>query len=448
MSQLTIRPGGPLRGRGRVPGDKSISHRALLLGALAGGASHISGFLPSRDCLATLACLRALGIHVEAHDETTLTVGGRGLHGLQAPGAPLNCVRSGTTMRLLAGILAGQSFDCTLTGDPQLLRRPMRRITEPLRHMGARIEATDSRAPLAIHGRRLHGCDHTLAVASAQVKSALLLAGLYADGPTTVRQPGPARDHTERMLAAMGAAIQTAGLNVTLDPSPVLRQASMVSLSNHQDAALSPLALHIPGDLSSAAFPLVAAALLSGSEVTIERVGVNPTRTGLMDVLRAMGAGVAVENEHEQGGEPVADVTMRASDLAGVEVSGHTVVRMIDEFPVLAVAATQAHGTTVVRDAAELRVKETDRIATAVAELRVLGARIEPRPDGFVVEGPTPLRGGVVDSRGDHRLAMALAVAGLFAQGEVTIENAECVADSFPGFAGFMQSLGAKIHST
>jgi 3-phosphoshikimate 1-carboxyvinyltransferase len=437
MSQLIVRPGGPLRGRGRVPGDKSISHRALLLGALTGGASHISGFLPSRDCLATLACLRALGVHVEAHDETTLTVRGRGL---QAPGAPLNCIRSGTTMRLLAGILAGQSFDCTLTGDPQLLRRPMRRITEPLRRMGAGIEATDDHAPLAIHGRRLHGCDHRLAVASAQVKSALLLAGLYADGPTTVRQPGPARDHTERMLAAMGAAIKTSGLNVTLDPSPILRQA--------QDAALSPLTLHIPGDLSSAAFPLVAAALLPGSEVTIERVGVNPTRTGLLDVLRAMGAGVTVEDEHEQGGEPVADVTMRASDLAGAEVSGHTVVRMIDEFPVLAVAATQAYGTTIVRDAAELRVKETDRIATTVAELRVLGARIEPRPDGFIVEGPTPLRGGVVDSHGDHRLAMALAVAGLFAQGEVTIEHAECVPDSFPGFVEFMRSLGAKIHST
>ena len=432
MSRLIVHPGGALCGRGRVPGDKSISHRALLLGALADGASHISGFLPSRDCLATLACLRALGVHVEAHDATTLTVRGRGLRGLQAPDAPLNCVRSGTTMRLLAGILAGQSFDCTLTGDPQLLRRPMRRITEPLRRMGAGIEATDGHAPLTIHGRRLHGYDHTLAVASAQVKSALLLAGLYADGPTTVRQLGPARDHTERMLAAMGAAIKTSGLNVTLVSS----------------AALSPLTLRIPGDLSSAAFPLIAAALLPGSEVTIERVGVNPTRTGLLDVLRAMGAGVALEDEREQGGEPVADVTMRASDLTGVEVSGHTVVRMIDEFPVLAVAATQAHGTTVVRDAAELRVKETDRIATAVAELRVLGARIEPRPDGFVVEGPTALRGGVVDSHGDHRLAMALAVAGLVAQGEVTIENAECVPDSFPGFVEFMRSLGAKIHST
>ncbi|HUX75303.1 MAG TPA: 3-phosphoshikimate 1-carboxyvinyltransferase [Anaerolineae bacterium] len=432
MSRLIVHPGGALCGRGRVPGDKSISHRALLLGALADGASHISGFLPSRDCLATLACLRALGVPVEAHDATTLTVHGRGLRGLQAPGAPLNCVRSGTTMRLLAGILAGQSFDCTLTGDPQLLRRPMRRITEPLRRMGAGIEATDGHAPLTIHGRRLHGYDHTLAVASAQVKSALLLAGLYADGPTTVRQLGPARDHTERMLAAMGAAIKTSGLNVTLVSS----------------AALSPLTLRIPGDLSSAAFPLIAAALLPGSEVTIERVGVNPTRTGLLDVLRAMGAGVALEDEREQGGEPVADVTMRASDLTGVEVSGHTVVRMIDEFPVLAVAATQAHGTTVVRDAAELRVKETDRIATAVAELRVLGARIEPRPDGFVVEGPTTLRGGVVDSHGDHRLAMALAVAGLVAQGEVTIENAECVPDSFPGFVEFMRSLGAKIHST
>jgi len=432
MSQLTVQPAGPLHGHIRVPGDKSISHRALLLGALADGASRVSGFLPSGDCLATLACIRALGVHVETHDATTLMVHGRGLRGLQAPAAPLNCVRSGTTMRLLAGILAGQSFECALTGEPQLLRRPMRRITDPLRRMGAAIEATDGHAPLTIRGRQLRGYDHALPVASAQVKSALLLAGLYADGPTIVRQPGPARDHTERMLAAMGAAIQAPGLDVTLAPS----------------SSLSPLELPIPGDISSASFPLVAAVLVSGSAVAVEGVGVNPTRTGLLEVLRAMGAEIALEGEREQGGEPVADVTVRASSLVGVEIGGDTVVRMIDEFPVLAIAATQARGTTLVRDAAELRVKETDRIATAAAELRALGARIEPLPDGFVVEGPTPLHGGVVESHGDHRLAMALAVAGLIAQGEVTIENAECVADSFPGFVGLMRSLGAKIHST
>jgi len=409
----------------RVPGDKSISHRALLLGALADGASQISGFLPCGDCLATLACIRALGVEVTPQP-TNLIVHGRGLHGLRAPAAPLNCVRSGTTMRLLAGILAGQPFASTLTGDPQLLRRPMRRIAEPLRRMGAEIETTDGHAPLIIHGRHLHGCDHTLPVASAQVKSALLLAGLYADGPTTVRQPGPARDHTERMLTAMGAAIETAGLTVTLYPS----------------SPLSPLSLSIPGDISSAALPLVAAALVPGSEVTIEGVGVNPTRTGLLDVLRAMGANIVIGNEREHRNEPVADVTVRASDLVGVEIGGDTVVRMIDEFPILAVAATQAHGTTIVRDAAELRVKETDRIATVVTELRALGARIEPLSDGFTVKGPTPLHGALVDSHGDHRLAMALAVAGLVAKGEVVIENAECIADSFPGFVELMRDLG------
>ena len=429
MDRLVVHPGGPLRGRGRVPGDKSISHRALLLGALADGAGHVRGFLPSGDCLATVGCLRALGVQVEEHDASTLTIHGRGLRGLQAPHGPLNCARSGTTMRLLAGVMAGQSFGCTLTGDPQLIRRPMRRIAEPLRRMGAGIEAIDGHAPLTIHGRRLHGHDHTLAIASAQVKSALLLAGLCADGPTTVRQPGPARDHTERMLDAMGAHIEIDGLDVTLTPPP----------------SLAPLSLRIPGDVSSAAFPLVAAALVDGSEVVLAGVGVNPTRTGLLDVLRAMGAGVALAAGREQGGEPVADVSVCASDLVGVEIRGELVVRMIDEFPVLAVAATQAHGATIVRDAAELRVKETDRIATIVAELATLGARIDPLPDGFIVEGPTQLHGGVVDSHGDHRLAMALTIAGLVADGEVVIKNAECIDDSFPGFVEVMQGLGAEM---
>jgi len=438
MSQLIVQPGGPLRGQAHVPGDKSISHRALLLGALAAGDSRIRGFLSSGDCLASLGCLRALGIAVTASDGDVLIVHGRGLDGLQSPAAPLDCVRSGTTMRLLAGILAGQRFDCTLTGDAQLLRRPMRRVVDPLRQMGAEIADSDGHGPLIVRGRPLRGCDHALPIASAQVKSALLLAGLYADGPTTVRQPGPARDHTERMLRAQIAlrAPHTAALTCaagawTLDPAAI----------DH----LGPLDLTVPGDISSAAFPLAAAALLPGSEVTITGVGVNPTRTGLLDVLRAMGAEVVVENEREQGGEPVADVTVRGAPLKSVEISGDTVVRMIDEFPALAVAATQARGVTVVRDARELRVKETDRIAAVVAELQALDARITPLPDGFVVEGPTVLRGAVVGSHGDHRLAMALAVAGLIAQGETRIEGAECIPDSFPGFVGVMQRLGAVI---
>ena len=426
MRRLRASSGGALRGRVRVPGDKSISHRALLLGALAEGDSQVRGFLPSGDCLATLDCVRALGVEVVTHETNTLTVHGRGMGGLEAPAAPLSCARSGTTMRLLAGILAGQSGGAgavTLTGEPQLLRRPMGRIVEPLRQMGADIADDDGRAPLVVHGRRLRGCDFVLAVASAQVKSALLLAGLNAGGATIIHQPGPARDHTERMLSAMGADVEVDGLTVTLRPG---------------SAPLAPLDLNVPGDISSAAFVLAAAALAPGSEVMVEGVGVNPTRTGFLDVLRAMGVLVTLENARQQGGEPVADVTVRASDLVGVEVGGETVVRMIDEFPILAVAATQARGTTVVRAAGELRVKETDRIEAIVTGLRALGARIDSHPDGFIIEGPTRLHGATVDSHGDHRLAMALTVAGLVAEGEVVVEDVECIDDSFPGFVELM----------
>ncbi len=440
MSRLVIRARGPLSGHIRVPGDKSISHRALLFGALAEGTSRIVGLLPSGDCLATLGCLRALGVQIEPHNETWI-IDGRGLHGLCAPAAPLDCVRSGTTMRLLAGILAGQPFDSVLTGDAQLLRRPMRRVVEPLRQMGADIEDHDGRAPLTIHGRRLRGCEHTLSIASAQVKSALLLAGLYAEGPTTVREPGPSRDHTERMLGAQ--VRKPASLQVPNHQSPITNHDRVWTIAPALIDHLDPLDIVVPGDMSSAAFPLVAAVLVPGSEVTVEGVGVNPTRTGLLDVLREMGAEIAVENEHEQCGEPVADVAARASGLRGVEIGGDTVVRMIDEFPILAVAATQAEGTTVVRDASELRVKETDRIATVVEELRKMGARIEPLPDGFIVEGITPLRGAAVSSHGDHRLAMALFVAGLLAEGETVIDDVTCAADSFPGFVETMQKVGA-----
>jgi 3-phosphoshikimate 1-carboxyvinyltransferase len=332
-------------------------------------------------------------------------------------------------MRLLTGVLAGQPFASVLAGDDQLLRRPMRRIAEPLCLMGAEIETTDGHAPLTIRGRPLQGYDHTLVVASAQVKSALLLAGLYAHGSTIVRQPGPARDHTERMLTAMGAPIEIDGLTVTLSGG----------------TELSPLSFSVPGDLSSAAFLLIAAAIVPGSHVTVTDVGVNPTRTGLLDVLRAMGARISVESEHKEGDEPVADVTVQSADLQGTDIGGDTVVRMIDEFPVLAVAATRAVGITRVQDAAELRVKETDRIAAVVAELQALGARIEATPDGFIVEGPVALHGGIVHSHGDHRLAMALAVAGLIAQDEVVVQGAERIRDSFPGFVASLQELGADI---
>jgi 3-phosphoshikimate 1-carboxyvinyltransferase len=402
MDTWTIAPAARLEGRVRVPGDKSISHRALMLGSLASGASHIEGFLPSGDCLATLGCLRGLGVDVERRGETSVTVRGRGLRGFTPPAAPLNCVRSGTTMRLMAGILAGQAFSSTLTGERQLIRRPMRRVTGPLRRMGADIVDEDGHAPLIVRGRSLHGDDQRLAVASAQVKSALLLAGLYADGPTVVRQCGPARDHTERMLAAMGVQVEIDGLDVTLHPPG--------------PTPLAPLSLHVPGDCSSAAFLLVAALVVPGSTLIIDGVGVNPTRTGLLDVLRHMGAQIEVQRVRHSGGEPVGDLVVRAGPLHGTAVRGDTVVRMIDEFPILALAATQAEGETVVRDAAEL-------------------------PDGFVVRGPTALHGASVHSHGDHRLGMALAVAGLIAEGQTTVQGADCVADSFPGFGDLLRAI-------
>jgi len=424
--KLTVRKAKGPGGRIKVPGDKSISHRALLLGAIAEGTTRIRNFLPAADCLATLACVRALGVEVERLSETELIVYGRGLHGLMEPKDVLDCAGSGTTMRLLAGILAGQPFYSVLTGNEQLRRRPMARISEPLRRMGATVLGRDDGRlpPLTILGGNLHGIEYRLPIASAQVKSAILLAGLYADGPTVIHEPGPARDHTERMLAAMGAHIEV--------------QSSKFRV---QSSRLSSLDIVVPGDISSAAYFIAAACLVPGSEVAIEGVGVNPTRTGFLDALNGMGADIRVENQREVSGEPVADLVVRAGGVRGVEVRGDQVPRMIDEFPILAVVATQAEGKTVVRDAAELRVKETDRIANIAAELRKLGARIEERLDGFVVEGPTPLVGTQVNSHGDHRLAMSLAIAGLAAEGETTIEGAECIVDSFPGFEETLRAL-------
>ncbi len=439
MTELHIRPATCLRGQIRVPGDKSISHRALLLGALAQGDSSVRGFLSSGDCQATVHCLRALGIAVDEIDATTLTVHGCGLHGLRSPSAPLDCRRSGTTMRMLSGIMAGQAFTSTLTGDAQLRRRPMERMAAPLRLMGAHIETANGHAPLTVRGNHLRGIDYHLPVASAQVKSALLLAGLYADGSTVLHEPGPARDHTERMLRAMIVPRAIPGAIA----GPLTHSGSAWALDPAQVDHLRPLDIVVPGDFSSAAFLLVAGTLVPGSEVTVSGVGINPTRTGLLDVLRDMGAQIAMQNESEQGGEPMADLAVRPAALRSAQVRGDRVVRMIDEFPILAVAATQAQGVTIVHDAAELRVKETDRIATVVTELRKLGAQIEPYEDGFAVSGPTPLRGTVVESHGDHRLAMALAVAGLVAEGQTTVRDIEWIADSFPGFVELLGSLRA-----
>ncbi|MCS6845776.1 MAG: 3-phosphoshikimate 1-carboxyvinyltransferase [Caldilineales bacterium] len=429
---LLIHPATELYGTVTIPGDKSISHRAAMFAALAEGRSHVRNFLPGGDCRATLGVLRGLGVPIEEVSPTELVIEGVGLHGLQEPAGVLDCVNSGTTMRLMAGLLAGQPFFSVLTGSSQLVKRPMGRVVEPLRRMGAQIWGRQGGklAPLAIQGSPLHHLDYALPVASAQVKSALLLAGLYSNGLVVVREPGPARDHTERMLAAMGAPVQVLGSVVT---------------SERPRRPLAPLDMAVPGDISSAAFLLAAGLLAPRSRVTIVGVGVNPTRTGILDILQAMGAQVQAQNLRQEGGEPVADLVVEHTELHATEICGDLVVRAIDELPVVAVLATQARGRTVVRDAAELRVKETDRIATVAQELRKLGAQIEEFPDGFAVEGPVQLRSAAVWSHGDHRLAMALAVAGLVASGPVLVEEAECVSDSFPGFEQSLQVLGVEL---
>ncbi len=431
MQRLRIRQQRLLRGSAAVDGDKSISHRAVLLGSLAEGTTHVRNFLPATDTLTSVAIVRALGAEVEVHSPTELTISGVGAAGWREPSTILDCGTSGTTARLLAGLLAGQPFLSIMTGAPQLTRRPMRRVVDPLRQMGAAImgRAGDTLLPLAIRGGSLHGIDYTLPVASAQVKSAILLAGLFATEPTIVREPEATRDHTERMLGAMGASVERDGKAVQVTPLT---------------APLQSLNLNVPGDISSAAFPLVAAAIVPGSDICLDNIGINPTRTGLLDVFGAMGLTLDLRKA-DQAGEPVADIAARYSPLTGAEVGGSLIPRLIDELPILAVAATQARGGTIVRDAAELRVKETDRIATTVAELRKLGAHIDETPDGFVVHGPTALSGADVDSHGDHRLAMALAVAGLGASGATTVNDTECIADSFPNFVAVLRSLGAEI---
>ena len=399
-----------------------------MLGALAAGQSHIRGWLAAGDTLATLGIMRALGLEVERKgDALTFTGGGT----LCQPNGTLDCVNAGTCMRLMAGLMAGQPFPSVLDGSEQLRKRPMRRVVEPLRTMGADITDTDGRAPLTIHPARLSGQVHRLKVASAQVKSAILLAGLFAEGQTTVIEPGPGRDHTERMLTAMGAAIHQDGATVTLQPL--------------DGAALRPLDMTIPGDPSSAAFLVAAAAMIPGSDVQVTGVGLNATRTGLIDALRRMGARIEYEDEVEQGGEPTGTIHVRGGELHATEVGGEEVVRAIDELPILAVAATQAQGETIIRDAQELRVKEVDRIAMLAAELRKLGASVEEKPDGMILSGPARLHGAEVESYGDHRMGMALAVAGLAALGDTTILEAECMDDSFPGFATALASLGARV---
>ncbi len=432
MAFLTIQSGSALTGRCHVPGDKSISHRAVMFASIAEGATTVHNFLDGHDCRATVAAMRALGVQIEDVTDTDLVVHGRGLDGLVEAGDVLDCANSGTTIRLLTGLLAGQRFSSFLSGTDQIRRRPMDRIIQPLRGMGADImgRQNGSYAPLGIRPARLRGLEYDLPVASAQVKSCVLLAGMYAQGLTIVREPGPARDHTERLLGAMGAPIAVLGSTIHIE---------------RPTRPLNALEITVPGDVSSAAFLLVAASIVPDSRITIAGVGVNPTRTGIVDALCEMGANIRFVNERMESGEPVADVEVVAGELRGATFGGREIVTMIDELPVLAVAATQAQGQTIIKDAGELRVKETDRIATTVSELRKLGAQIEPTQDGLIVSGPAKLMGGPVDSHGDHRLAMALTVAGLIAQGETTVYGAEVTEDSFPGFGQTLTALGVEL---
>lgn len=423
---LVVRPAAGLRGSASVPGDKSISHRAVLFGMLAQGPTRARRWLAAGDTEASLRAAQALGVRVERHSADDLTVHG-GL--LRPPGEPLNLANAGTGIRLLAGIMAGQPFASVLDGSEQLRGRPMRRVVEPLRLMGADISASGDRAPLTIRPAALRGIRYLLPVASAQVKGAVLLAGLFAAGATVIVQPGPARDHTERMLRAMGADITVEGDAVTLRPGP----------------ALLPLDFSVPGDFSSAAFLIVAACVVPGSDITITGVNLNPTRTGLLDALLAMGADITVMEGGLEAGEPAGALRVRHRALRGVEIGGDLVVRMIDEFPALLVAALHAEGRTIVREAQELRVKETDRIAVMAAELGKMGARVSEAVDGFALVGPQPLAGALVDSHDDHRVAMSLALAGLAAPGRTVIAGGACAGDSFPGFAAALAGLGADV---
>lgn len=428
MERLTIRgPAPPLAGGLRVPGDKSITHRAILLGALADGTTEVRGYLAAEDCWRTTAACRALGVEVEGWGGPVLRVHGKGLRGLREAEGVLDAGNSGTTLRLLSGILAAQPFLSILTGDASLCQRPMGRIIRPLRQMGASIwgRAGDRYPPLAIRGGSLEGVRHESPVASAQVKSALLLAGLYAEGPTTVIEPSPSRDHTERLLRGFGHPVEETGRTVTVAPA----------------RGLTAVPVEVPGDFSSAAFFLVAACLVPGSRLTLAGVGLNPTRTGLLEVLQAMGAPVEVAGRREVCGEPVGDLVVSAGPLRGVSVGGALIPRLIDEIPILAVAAACAEGETEIRDAGELRVKESDRIAAVARELGRLGADVVERPDGLTIRGGRPLAGARCSSRGDHRVAMALAVAALVASGETRIADSACIGTSFPDFVPLLRTV-------
>lgn len=409
----------PLKGTVSIPGDKSISHRAVMFGALAEGTTEVTNFLQGADCLSTIDCFRKMGIEIE-NTPDLIKVHGRGLHGLSAPSSTLDTGNSGTTTRLISGILSGQSFETILTGDASILSRPMGRIIEPLTQMGADITSLNGNgcAPLLIRGRGLNGIHYTTKVASAQVKSCILLAGLYADGPVSVTEPALTRNHTEIMLRSFGAEVRSEGRTAEIQPSPELHSQKIC----------------VPGDISSAAYFIAAGLMVPGSEILIRNVGINPTRDGILKVCRAMGADITLLNESSGSGEPTADLLVRASGLHGTEIGGEIIPALIDELPVIAVLACYASGTTVIRDAQELKVKESNRLDVMVNSLSAMGAHVTATDDGMVIEGGAQLHGAVIDSRADHRIAMTFAIAALIASGETEILGADCVNISYPGF--------------
>ena len=469
----TIHPASALRGEITPPGDKSISHRVIMLGALAEGITHASGFLMSADCLSTIACFEKMGIRVEADPEArTVTVHGKGLYGLQAPSTVLDAGNSGTTTRLISGILAGQTFSSVIDGDSSLRKRPMRRIIEPLTRMGADVTSLNGNdcVPLRIEGltgkredAHLSAVTYRSPVASAQVKSCVLLAGLYADGPTCVLEPAPSRDHTERMLQGFGASVRSGSADedtlLKADGDTLLKTdghalwkaegQTLCKADEHPlwKAEVDPRpkltgqTILVPGDISSAAYFLSAALIVPDSEVLIKNVGINPTRAGILEVVRAMGGRIDLLDEHLESGEPVADLLVRSSSLHGTVVEGALIPALIDELPVIAVLAAFAEGETVIRDAAELKVKESDRIETTTAALLSMGADVTPTEDGMIIRGGRALHGAVVDSRKDHRIAMSMAVAALAAEGDTQILDADCVDISYPGFYDDLYSL-------
>lgn len=416
----------PLRGEISVPGDKSISHRAVMFGAISEGTTEVTNFLQGADCLSTISCFRSMGIEIKNTPERIL-VHGKGLHGLSAPSAVLDCGNSGTTTRLISGILAGQNFSSTLTGDASIQKRPMGRIINPLTQMGASIRSIPENgcAPLAINSHPLHAISYLSPVASAQVKSCVLLAGLYADGKTSVTEPALSRNHTELMLKFFGADVASEGLTASVLPDPDL----------HGNL------VRVPGDISSAAYFIAAALIVPGSEVLLKNVGINPTRDGILRVCKAMNADVELLNVNTASGEPTADLLVRSGKLTGTAIEGAIIPTLIDELPVIAAMACYAEGTTVIRDAAELKVKESNRIAVMVENLTAMGADVTETEDGMIIHGGKPLHGAVIDSKKDHRIAMTFAVAALGASGETEILDADCVNISYPGFYGDLERL-------